>query len=321
MDMAPPARAGGSAEGAASLPPSTASRDEPNPGSDPAWAGLTLDRPRMMGVLNVTPDSFSDGGAYGDPDAAARAGLAMAEAGADIIDIGGESTRPGAQPVPPEIEQARVIPVIRALAARGLRISIDTRNAATMMAALDAGATLVNDVSALTHDPAATQLVRTRRCPVVLMHMRGTPATMNTEAHYTDVVREVAAELAARIASARAAGIRREQIAIDPGIGFAKLARHSLTLLQQMPDLAKLGYPLVVGVSRKRFLGRIGGEEDPRRRLPASIAAGLFAVAQGAHILRVHDVPETAQALRVWAELRKEAGASLAARGASALCT
>lgn len=259
-----------------------------------------------MGVLNVTPDSFSDGGAYGDTDAAVRAGLAMAEAGADIIDIGGESTRPGAQPVPPAIEQARVIPVIRALAARGLRISIDTRSAATMAAALDAGAALVNDVSALTYDPAAAQLVGARGCPVVLMHMRGTPATMNTEARYTDVAREVAAELAVRIASAREAGIRPEQIAIDPGIGFAKLARHSLTLLRQLPDLAVLGYPLVVGVSRKRFLGRIGGEEDPLSRLPASIAAGLFAVAQGAHILRVHDVPETAQALRVWVELRRQ---------------
>ena len=237
--MAPLPRGGVGAvtHGGWTLPPSLQSSParggEAKRGADPVWADLTLDRPRMMGVLNVTPDSFSDGGAYGDTDAAVRAGLAMAEAGADIIDIGGESTRPGAQPVPPAIEQARVIPVVRALAARGLRISVDTRSAATMAAALDAGAALVNDVSALTHDPAAAQLVGARGCPVVLMHMRGTPATMNTEARYNDVVREVAAELAVRIASAREAGIRPEQIAIDPGIGFAKLARHSLTLLRQ----------------------------------------------------------------------------------------
>jgi dihydropteroate synthase len=267
------------------------------------WAGLSLDRPRVMGVLNVTPDSFSDGGAYADAAAAIRAGLGLAAAGADIIDIGGESTRPGAHSVAPDTEQARVIPVIRALAAHGLCLSVDTRHAATMAAALDAGASIVNDVSALTHDAAAAPLVAARGCPVVLMHSRGTPATMNELAKYGDVAGEVAAELRARVTTALGAGVRPEQIALDPGIGFAKQAPHSVELLRRLPQLVALGYPMVVGVSRKRFLGRIGREEDPRRRLPASIAAGLFARARGAHILRVHDVAGTVQALRVWEAL------------------
>jgi dihydropteroate synthase len=256
-----------------------------------------------MGVLNVTPDSFSDGGVYPDTDAAIQAGFAMAAAGADIIDIGGESTRPGAAPIPQDEERARVVPVIRALAAQGLRISIDTRNATTMAAALDAGATIVNDVTALTHDPEAASLVAARGCPVILMHMRGTPATMNAEARYTNVAVEVVSELAARIAAAEAAGISRAQIAIDPGIGFAKLAPHSVELLRRLRELTVLGCPMVVGVSRKSFLGRIGNESDPRRRLPASLAAALFALDHGASILRVHDVAETVQAVRVWQAL------------------
>lgn len=267
------------------------------------WAGLDLDAPRVMGVVNVTPDSFSDGGVHADPQAAIATGLAMAAAGADIIDVGGESTRPGSAPVPPELEQARVVPVIRALAARGLRISVDTRNAATMAAALDAGAAIVNDVSALTHDPAAAALVARRGCPVVLMHMRGTPATMNAEANYADVAAEVTAELAVRIEAAQRAGIARSAIAIDPGIGFAKQAEHSVALLRRLPELAVLGYPILVGVSRKSFLGRISGEAEASRRLPASLAAALFAVYQGAQILRVHDVMETIQALKMWQAL------------------
>src|SRR5580693_9146459 len=206
----------------------------------PEWAGLSLDQPRVMGALNVTPDSFSDGGVYQDADAAVQAGLAMAAAGADIIDIGGESTRPGAEPTTPDEECARVVPVIRALAEQGLRVSIDTRNATTMAAALDAGAVIVNDITALTHDPAAASLVAERGCPVVLMHMRGTPATMNAEARYRDVVDEVVVELAARIAMAEAAGVARAQIAIDPGIGFAKLAPHSLELLRRLRELTVL---------------------------------------------------------------------------------
>ena len=253
-----------------------------------------------MGILNLTPDSFSDGGLHGDPVAA---GLAMLEAGADIIDIGGESTRPGAVPVQPEEEQLRVLPTIAALARAGARISIDTRNAATMGAALDAGAAIVNDVSALRHDPAAATLVAGRGCPVILMHMRGTPQTMAAHAMYADVVAEVCCELAASVAHAEAAGIARSRITIDPGIGFAKTPAQSLALLRGLPALLALGLPVLVGVSRKGFIGRIGGEADPRRRLGGSLAATLFAASQGAAILRVHDVAETVQALRLWQAL------------------
>jgi dihydropteroate synthase len=266
----------------------------------PTWAGLTLDRPRVMAVLNVTPDSFSDGGRHADPVAA---GLAMAADGADIIDVGGESTRPGAAPVPPDQEQARILPVIRALAAHGILVSVDTRNAATMRAAHAAGAAIVNDVSGLAHDPAAAATVAGLGCPVVLMHMRGTPADMTRRAQYADVIAEVTAELAARRDAALTAGIRPEAIALDPGIGFAKRAEHSIALLRGLRHLARLGHPLLVGVSRKSFIGTLSQETQPDRRLGGSLAAGLFAVAQGAAILRVHDVRETEQALRVWQAL------------------
>jgi dihydropteroate synthase len=256
-----------------------------------------------MGILNVTPDSFSDGGRHAGPQAAIEAGLRMAEQGADIVDVGGESTRPGAPTVPSEEEQARTIPVIRGLAQAGLCVSIDTRNAATMRAALDAGARIVNDVTALTHDPDALPLVAARGCAVVLMHMRGTPATMNSLAHYSDVATEVAAELAGRLGAVRQAGIAPEAIALDPGVGFAKLADHSIAILRGLPTLARLGPPLLVGVSRKSFIGRLSAEPDPVRRLPGSLAAALFAVRQGASILRVHDVIETVQALAVWHSL------------------
>jgi dihydropteroate synthase len=256
-----------------------------------------------MGVLNVTPDRFSDGGTHLDKQRAVAAGLAMAAAGADIVDVGGESTRPGAPATSVDAEQARVVPVIRALAEAGVRVSIDTRNAATMEAALDAGAAIVNDISALTHDPGAAGLVAARGCAVVLMHMRGEPATMNARAVYADIAREVGDELAARIAAAEQAGIARDAIAIDPGIGFAKLAPQSLEMLRRLPELAALGCPILVGVSRKSFIGRVADEPDPQRRLPGSLAAALFAVSRGAHILRVHDVAETVQALRLWSAL------------------
>lgn len=256
-----------------------------------------------MGILNVTPDSFSDGGRHADPARAVEAAHAMVADGADVVDVGGESTRPGSAPVPPAVEQARIVPVIRALAAAGLRISVDTRNAATMQAALDAGAAIVNDVSGLTHDPAAAALVAARRCPVVLMHMRGTPATMTSLAVYQDVAEEVRAELALTLDRAVAAGIAPEAIALDPGIGFAKHAAHSIALLRDLPKLTTLGPPLLVGVSRKAFVGRLSGVAEPAARLGGSLAAGLFAVARGASLLRVHDVAETAQALRVWHNL------------------
>jgi dihydropteroate synthase len=269
----------------------------------PRWAGLTLDRPRLMAVLNVTPDSFSDGGHFLDPDAAIAAGLAMAAAGADIIDVGGESTRPQSGPTQQAEEQRRVLPVIHGLAAAGLRVSVDTRHAATMAAALDAGAAIVNDVYALAYDPDAAPLVAARGCPVVLMHMRGTPADMYAQARYDDVAADVTRELGQLIEAAQRAGIARERIVIDPGIGFAKTAEQSIELLRRLPELGSLGRPILVGVSRKSFLGAVTGEQDPRHRLPGSLAAGLFALSQGAAILRVHNVPETIQAIRVWRAL------------------
>ena len=266
----------------------------------PPWAGMPTDRPIVMGILNVTPDSFSDPGRYCDPAAAIAAGHMMAQAGADILDIGGESTRPNATAVTPEAEQARILPVIRALAGAGYCISVDTRHAATMAAALDAGARIINDVSALTYDPQAAALVAQRACPVVLMHMRGTPADMQSHTQYQDPVREVLGELAAHIAAARAAGIAGENIAIDPGIGFAKNTPQNRALLSRMALFSNLGCRIVLGVSRKSLIGQIGHASDPRHRLPGSLAAGLFGLAGGATILRTHDVAETVQALHAW---------------------
>jgi dihydropteroate synthase len=274
-----------------------------------------------MGVLNVTPDSFSDGGDFVDPAKAIAAGLAMAASGADIVDVGGESTRPHAPPTPPGEEQARILPVVRRLAASGIKVSVDTRHAATMAAALDAGAAIVNDVSALAFDPEALNLVAARGCPVVLMHMRGTPADMHTHARYDDVAAEVVRELGARVAAAGNAGIARDRIVIDPGIGFAKTAAQSLELLRRLPELAALGCPILVGVSRKSFLGVLTGGRDPRQRLPGSLAAGLFALSRGAAILRVHDVPETVQAIGVWRALSVNPSIAMAAPATSGPAT
>lgn len=265
----------------------------------PPWADLPAG-PLVMGILNVTPDSFSDGGRHFDPEQAVAAGRAMAAAGAHIVDVGGESTRPGAADVSPGDEQARVLAVVTALAADGVAVSIDTRNAATMAAALDAGARIINDVSGLTHDPAASAIAARRRCPVVLMHMRGAPATMDQHATYGDVAVEVADELAARLREAEAAGIAPAQIALDPGVGFAKTARQSAALLDHLPLLAALGRPILVGLSRKRFVGALAGEAAPTARDAGSIAGALHAIGRGAAIIRVHDVPGTVQALRVW---------------------
>ena len=264
------------------------------------WAGLDLDRPRIMGVLNVTPDSFSDGGLRTDPRTAVAAGLAMVADGADIIDIGGESTRPGALPTSPGVEQGRVIPVIRALASEGITVSIDTRHAGTMQAALAAGARIVNDVSGLAYDPCSAGVIAESGCSVVVMHMRGTPTDMMKHAVYHDVVAEVRSELSTRVEAALAGGVQPEQIAIDPGIGFAKHAAESQAILRGLPTLAGLGYPLLVGVSRKSFIGTLSVEHQADHRLGGSLAAGLFAVLKGASILRVHDVRHTVQAIRVW---------------------
>jgi len=253
-----------------------------------------------MGILNVTPDSFSDGGLHVDAGRAIAAGQRMIADGAAMLDIGGESTRPGATPVPPGEEARRILPVIAGLSGAGVPLSVDTRNAITMAAALDAGATVVNDVSGLLHDPASLPLVAARGCPVILMHMRGTPQTMVGLARYGDVTDEVLAELAARVVTAEAAGVVRSSVVIDPGIGFAKDAGHSIRLLRDLAAFRTLGCPILVGVSRKRFVGQLSGVPEAADRLAGSLAAGLFALSQGASILRVHDVAATVQAVRVW---------------------
>lgn len=268
----------------------------------PPWAGFNQ-WPVIMGILNVTPDSFSDGGDALAVDDAIQAGRRMIAEGAAILDIGGESTRPGAMPLAPDEEQRRVLPVVAALADHGAVISIDTRNAGTMAAALDNGATIVNDVSALVHDPSAARLAADRHCPVVLMHMRGTPATMRSYATYHDIASEVVEELASRIAAAEAAGVDRANIVVDPGIGFAKTPGQNIELLQRLPALLSLGCRVMVGVSRKSFIGTLGAAAAPKQRTGGSLAAGLFALAQGASILRVHDVAATVQAVQVWRKL------------------
>jgi len=271
----------------------------PSAFSRPAWAGFDLSRPLVMGILNATPDSFSGTVSAFDPEAVIDLGHAMLQAGADILDIGGESTRPGSEIVPPAQEIARIIPVIRAMVAAGAVVSVDTRNAVTMAAALDAGARIINDISGLGHDPAAAPLLAARFCPVILMHMRGTPQTMSCHAHYHDVAADILAELASRRDAALTAGIAPAAIALDPGFGFAKRGAQNVELLRGLPRFHALGHPILVGVSRKRFLGEITGEPDPASRDPASIAAALFAARHGAAILRVHDVAGTIQALRV----------------------
>jgi len=254
----------------------------------------------VMGILNATPDSFSDGGRFGDTQMAIATALAMVDAGAALIDVGGESTRPGAVPVAPDIEQERILPIVRALAVRGVRVSVDTRHASTMQAALETGAALINDVSALSHDPQARQVVAAARCPVVLMHMRGTPLSMAGLTDYDDVAVDVVQALEARLAEAEAAGIDRARVIVDPGIGFAKTEAQSLELLRRLPILANLGCRVLLGVSRKGFIGRIAGVSDPLGRLPGSIAACLPGLLLPGTILRVHDVAETVQAVRLW---------------------
>lgn len=261
------------------------------------WAGLSLDRTRIMGVINVTPDSFSDGGAFLDPARAIAQGRALLEAGADIVDIGGESTRPGAEPVAPEEELRRVLPAVRALAEAGALVSIDTRHAAVMEAALASGARIVNDVTALTSDPRGLEAVSASGAAVVLMHMGGDPRTMQRDPRYDDVTLDVLDYLEARIAACEAAGIARARIAVDPGIGFGKTLAHNLVLLARIGAFHALGAAVLLGASRKSFIAKASQGEPPDARLPGSLAAALAAVGQGAQLLRVHDVAETRQAL------------------------
>lgn len=268
---------------------------------------FVLDRPLVMGIVNATPDSFSDGGDHFERDAAIACGRRMLEEGADILDIGGESTRPGAAPVPPEEERRRVVPVIETLARAGAVVSVDTRHVDTMKAALDAGAAIVNDVTALTAS-GAVDLVAARGSSCVLMHMQGEPQTMQANPQYDDAPRDIARFLAARIAACEAAGMPRARIAIDPGIGFGKTVAHNARLIARLDVQKALGVAVLVGVSRKAFIGALSKGERPKDRLPGSLAAGLAAVAAGADILRVHDVAPTVQALKVWRAIEAERG-------------
>jgi dihydropteroate synthase len=261
----------------------------------------TGERPQVVGILNVTPDSFSDGGSHYDPDdhpaAAVAAGRALLAAGADVLDVGGESTRPGAEPVDVDEELRRVLPVVGALAADGALVSIDTTKARVAREAVAAGAVLVNDVSAGALDPDLLPTVAELGVPYVLMHMRGTPQTMQQEARYDDVVGEVYDFLAERLTALGDAGIPQERVAIDPGIGFGKTAAHNLTLLQRLREFTSLGRPVMLGTSRKSFLGRIVGSDDVEDRLEGSLATAALAVGAGARLLRVHDVAATVRAV------------------------
>ena len=285
-----------------------------SPVVDCAGRPLRLDRPRVMGIVNVTPDSFSDGGAHFDADSAIAHGLQLAEEGAAILDIGGESTRPGAQEIPIEEELRRTIPVIEALAKRtSLPISIDTSKPEVMRAAIEAGAGMINDVYGLRRE-GALDAAAALKVPVVLMHMLGEPRTMQANPEYDDVVGEVHRFLAERIFAAEMAGIAKKHIVVDPGFGFGKTTQHNLQLLAQLRRFTELGVPVLAGLSRKKTIGELTGREDPRERIFGSLAAHLVAAQNGAMLLRVHDVAATVDALKVWNAVaalpapRKDAG-------------
>jgi dihydropteroate synthase len=263
---------------------------------------LELTRPLIMGVINVTPDSFSDGGRFASTGRAVEHARALIAEGADILDVGGESTRPGAQPVALDEERRRVLPVLEALATCGVPISIDTRKPELMREAIAAGASMINDVTALAA-PGALEMVAGSTVAVCFMHMQGEPQTMQENPSYTDVVREVREFLARRVEAAERSGIKRDRIVIDPGFGFGKTLDHNLRLLRNLREIAGVGVPVLVGLSRKSMLGKITGREVGER-LSASVAAALIAVQNGAHIVRVHDVAATRDALAVWQAVR-----------------
>ena len=267
----------------------------------PRICGLSLERPRIMGVVNVTPDSFFDGDQFDDARMAIDHAKRLVDEGADILDIGGESTRPGSDAVPLDEELARVLPVIEGLAGKvDARLSIDTRKAEVMRRALLAGVDLVNDVSALTYDPESMDIVADDGVPVVLMHAQGDPKTMQNDPHYDDVTLDVFDYLEARVEACLMAGIPRNRLIIDPGIGFGKTLNHNLQLLSELSLLHGLGLPVLVGASRKSFIGKLTAAKSADQRLPGSLAAAVHAAAQGAQIVRVHDVAETRQALQLW---------------------
>jgi dihydropteroate synthase len=268
------------------------------------FGGLALDRPRVMAIVNVTPDSFSDGGERFDTTQAIDDGLRFVAEGADIVDVGGESTRPGASATSVDEELTRVLRVVDELAKRDVLVSVDTRRAEVARACLDAGARIVNDVSALRDDPAMLPLIAQRRAPVVLMHRRGQAGNKYDGPAYRDVVEDVRDFLLERGGAAEAAGVAHDNIAIDPGIGFGKSPEENLALIEGAGRLAATGYPVLIGSSRKGFIGRLTGVKEPNRRDPASVWLAVEAARLGASILRVHDVAGTRQALAVWAAMR-----------------
>jgi dihydropteroate synthase len=255
--------------------------------------------PRIMGILNVTPDSFSDGGEWFDFDEAVEHGRALVAEGADILDVGGESTRPGAAPVALDEELRRVVPVIRVLREVGAQLSIDTMKLTVAEAAVEAGATFVNDVTAFRHEPEIAGFVADRGCDCCLMHMLGEPRTMQDDPRYEDVVDDVRAFLEERAEFAVGEGVREERIMVDPGIGFGKTLDHNLELLRRLDEIVAVGFPVVVGTSRKSFLGRLTGREDPHDRVAATVATTVLALERGAAVFRVHDVAPTKDALTV----------------------
>lgn len=265
---------------------------------------LSLERPLVMGVVNVTPDSFSDGGLYASAQQAVAHARRLVEEGADILDIGGESTRPGSAPVALDEERQRVLPVLEALAGCGVPLSVDTRKPEFMLEAIAAGAAMINDVTALTA-PAALTAVAKSPVAVCLMHMQGDPGTMQESPTYRDVVREVRDYLAQRVAAAERAGVARDRIVVDPGFGFGKTVEHNLALLRSLAEFRSLGVALLAGLSRKAMLGKLTGRE-PQERVHASIAAALLAVQNGAQIVRVHDVAATRDALAVWQAVKAQ---------------
>ncbi|MFN3867762.1 MAG: dihydropteroate synthase [Hyphomicrobiaceae bacterium] len=280
----------------------------------PRLSGLDLTRPRIMGIVNVTPDSFSDGGRHNAADGAIAHALRLAEEGAEILDIGGESTRPGSDAVPLDEELRRVMPVLEGLRAKTDKlISIDTRKAEVMRRAADAGCDILNDVSALTHDPEALDVAAATGLPVMLMHAQGDPKTMNDDPRYSDVALDVFDFLERRIIACEAAGIPRAKIVADPGIGFGKHLHHNVAVLSMMSLYHGLGVPVLLGASRKKLIGQLCNVDDPTERVPGSIAAALSSIAQGVQIVRVHDVAATRQAVSVWQAA--VAGSEKAARG------
>ena len=279
-----------------------------------AWLSRVNRPPLVMGVLNVTPDSFSDGGCYAEPEAAAAHARDMAAAGADIIDIGGESTRPGATRVDADEQIRRVIPALRRIGRDfPIVISVDTTRAAVAAAALKAGAGIINDISAGREDPEMFALAARKGVPIILMHMLGQPATMQERPQYGDVVAEVKKFLAGRLAAAVAAGIDEKQVLLDPGIGFGKTTRHNLLLLKGLGELKNLGQPLVLGVSRKRFIGQIVGSSDTQSRLLGSAAAVAWSLANGADVERVHDVGQMRRVVGAISAMRNPDSANFSA--------